>query len=103
MNIPYATKTTAFLSGTTLALMLSSGEHLSGPISILLNVTGAIWFPVSIVVFVHGKQTIEYKIQSLRGERPYIDIPKDIPPRAIVWFSSTLFTAWALSLLFQMG
>lgn len=102
MKIPYATKTTALLSGVTLAIMLSSGEHLDGPFSVLLSVTGAIWFPVSIAVFVHGKQTIEYKIQSLRGERPYIDIPKDITPRAIIWFSSTLFTAWALSLLFEL-
>lgn len=103
MKLPYASNTTALLSGITLALMLSTGEYLHGPLSALLSITGAIWFPVSIVVFVHGKQTIEYKIQSLRGERPYSDIPKDITPRAIIWFSSTLVTAWALSLLYQQG
>jgi len=103
MKMPYATKTTALISGITLALMLSTGEHLHGPLSAVLSVTGAIWFPVSIVVFVHGRQTIDYKIQSIRGERPYSDIPKDITPRALVWFSSTLFTAWALSLWFKQG
>ncbi|MBJ6799314.1 hypothetical protein [Geomonas propionica] len=101
MKIPYATKTTSLLSGMTLALMLSTGEHLTGPLSAVLTLTGAIWFPVSIAVFVHGKQTIEYKIQSLRGERPYLDIPKDITPRALIWFSSTLATAWLLSLIYQ--
>lgn len=100
MKIPYATKTTAFLSGITLALMLSTGEHLHGPVGALFTITGALWFPVSIAVFVHGRQSIELKIQSLRGERPYIDIPKDITPRALVWFTSTLATAWALSLWF---
>lgn len=103
MKLPYATKTTALLSGITLALMLSTGEHLRGPLSALFSITGAIWFPISIVVFVHGKQTIEYKIESLRGERPYSDIPKDITPRALVWFFSTLVTAWALSLLYKQG
>ncbi|GFO64435.1 hypothetical protein M1B72_13410 [Geomonas paludis] len=101
MKIPYATKTSSLLSGMTLALMLSTGEHLTGPVSALCTITGAIWFPVSIAVFVHGKQSIEYKIQSLRGERPYIDIPKDITPRALVWFCSTLATAWLLSLFYQ--
>lgn len=103
MKLPYATKTTALLSGVTLALMLSTGEYLHGPLSALLSITGAIWFPVSIIIFVHGKQTIEFKIQSIRGERPYTDIPKDITPRAIIWFSSTLATAWALSLWFKQG
>ena len=103
MKMPYATKTTALMSGITLALMLSTGEHLRGPLSALLSISGAIWFPVSIIVFVHGRQTIAYKIQSLRGERPYSDIPKDITPRALVWFSSTLVTAWALSLWFKQG
>jgi len=101
MQIPYATKTTALVSGMTLALMLSTGEHLHGPLSALFTITGAVWFPVSIAVFVHGKQSIEYKIQSLRGERPYIDVPKDITPRALVWFSATLATAWVLSLWYQ--
>ncbi len=103
MKLPYATKTTAMMSGMSLAVMLSTGEHLTGPLSALCSITGAIWFPVSIAVFVHGKQTIEYKIQSLRGERPYIDIPKDITPRALIWFSSTLATAWALSRWFEQG
>ncbi|WP_136513025.1 hypothetical protein [Geomonas edaphica] len=103
MKIPYATKTTALVSGVTLALLLSMGEHLKGPLSALLTLSGALWFPISIAVFVHGKQTIEYRIQSLRGERPYLDIPKDITPRAIIWFSSTLATAWMLSLLYQQG
>jgi len=103
MKIPYATKTTALISGMLLALMLSTGEQLRGPLSAILSITGAIWFPVSIVVFVHGKQTIDYKIESLRGERPYSDIPKDITPRALIWFSSTLATAWALSLWFKQG
>lgn len=103
MKIPYATKTSALFSGILLALMLSTGEHLHGPISAVFSITGAIWFPVSIAVFVHGKQTIEYKIQSMRGERPYIDIPKDITPRALIWFASTLATAWILTLWYKQG
>lgn len=103
MKIPYASNTTALISGIILALMLSTGEHLHGPLSALLNLSGAVWFPVSIAVFVHGKQTIEYKIQSIRGERPYTDIPKDITPRAIIWFSSTIATAWAMSLWFKQN
>lgn len=98
MRIPYATKITASVSGITLALMLSTGQYVGGWASIVLNVTGAIWFPVSIAVFVHGRQTIDYKIECIRGKRPYSDIPKDITPRAVVWFCSTLVTAWGLSL-----
>jgi hypothetical protein len=97
MKMPYATKTTACLSGLALAIMLSAAEYLGGWSYILLNVTGAVWFPVSIAVFVHGRQSIDYKIEALRGQRPFTDIPKDITPRAIVWFSSTLVAAWALS------
>lgn len=99
MKIPYATKTTALTSGIVLALMLSAGQHLRGAAGALFTLCGAVWFPVSIAVFVHGKQTIEYKIQFLRGERSPFDIPKDITPRAVIWFSSTLATAWMLSLL----
>lgn len=101
MKMPYATKTTASISGITLALMLSTSQFVDGWSHILLSVTGAIWFPVSIVVFVHGRQTIDYKIESIRGMRPATDIPKDITPRALVWFCSTFVTAWALSLLFK--
>lgn len=103
MNIPYASKTTALMSGVILAVMLSTGEHLTGPVSALFSITGALWFPISIAVFVHGRQTIEYRIQSLRGERPYLDIPKDITPRAIIWFTSTMATAYALSIWYKQG
>ena len=103
MNIPYATKTSACVSGLILAVMLSAAEYLGGWSYILLNVTGALWFPVSIAVFVHGRQTIDYKIEALRGHRPFTDIPKDITPRAIVWFSTTLVTAWALSHIWVKG
>ena len=98
MKIPYATKTSASVAGIILALMLSAADYIGGWSYILLNITGVIWFPVSIVVFVHGRQTIDYKIEALRGLRPLTDIPKDITPRAIIWFCSTLVTAWGLSL-----
>ena len=98
MKIPYATKTTASISGVILALLLSGGTYLGGLYDVLFSITGVIWFPVSIAVFVHGKQTIHYKIEALKGLRPHTDIPKDIFPRALIWFGSTLLTAWALSL-----
>jgi hypothetical protein len=97
MNLPYATKTTALLSGVTLALILSASERIDGSLHIILTMIGVIWFPVSIVVFVHGKQTIEYKIEAILGKRPALDIPKDITPRALVWFCSTIVAAWAFS------
>jgi hypothetical protein len=98
MKLPYATKTSAFISGITLALILSAGQYVGGWWHIILSLTGAIWFPVSIVVFVHGKQTIEYKIEAIMGKRPHLDIPKDITPRAIIWFCTTLVCAWGFSL-----
>jgi hypothetical protein len=97
MRMPYATKTTAFLSGIVLALILSAGERVDGWSCIFLNVTGALWFPVSIAVFVHGRQSIDLKIEAILGKRPFTDVPKDITPRAIVWFSSVVATAWGLS------
>jgi len=96
--MPYATKTSAFFSGFILAIMLSAGDYLGGWPYLVLNLTGAIWFPVSIVVFVHGRQTVDYKIEAISGRRPFTDIPKDITPRALIWFSSTMATAYALSL-----
>ena len=101
MKMPYATKTTALVSGVTLALMLSTSQYVGGWSHILLSITGAIWFPVSIVVFVHGRQTIDIKMESIRGMRPHTDVPKDITPRAVIWFCSTMVTAWALSLFFR--
>jgi hypothetical protein len=98
MNLPYATKTSACISGITLALCLTGGEYIQGASGVLLSITGVIWFPVSIAVFVHGRQTIDYKIEALRGQRPHTDVPKDLTPRAITWFCSVLATAWAFSL-----
>jgi hypothetical protein len=97
MKLPYATKISAAISGIILAVILSAGSYLDGGFGILLSISGAIWFPVSIAVFVHGKQTIDYKIEAIRGLRPHTDVPKDITPRALIWFCSTLVTAWALS------
>ncbi|HBG06370.1 MAG: hypothetical protein A2075_13225 [Geobacteraceae bacterium GWC2_58_44] len=97
MKMPYATKTSALLSGITLALVLSAAEYLGGWSYIILSLSGAIWFPVSIVVFVHGRQSIDYKFEAIAGKRPFTDVPKEITPRAVIWFSSTLVTAWALS------
>jgi len=97
MRMPYATKTSALLSGIVLALILSAGERFDGWSCIFLNLTGALWFPVSIAVFVHGRQSIDLKIEALLGKRPFTDVPKDITPRAIIWFSSVLVTAWGIS------
>lgn len=98
MRMPYATKTSAFLSGFALAVILSTADYLGGWPDFVLSLTGALWFPVSIAVFVHGRQSIDYRIEAMMGKRPHTDVPKDITPRAIIWFSTTLATAWALSL-----
>ena len=101
MQMPYATKITASLSGISLGLILSAGEHVGGYTKIILTVVGILWFPISIAVFVHGKQTIELKIESMLGKRSAMDVPKDLTPRAAIWFISTLATAWCLSLWFK--
>lgn len=101
MRMPYATKTSALISGIILALILSAGNYSDGWSCLFLNLTGMIWFPVSIAVFVHGRQTIDLKIEAILGKRPFTDVPKDITPRAAIWFCSTLATAWALSHWFK--
>lgn len=98
MRLPYATKTSAFFSGIVLAIMLSAGEYFGGWLYLILNLTGALWFPVSIAIFVHGRQEIDYRIEALSGRRSHYDFPREMTPRALIWFCTTLVAAWALSL-----
>jgi hypothetical protein len=97
MRLGNATKTSASVSGIALAVFLTAADYYGGAIGMLLRLTGALWLPVSLIAFVHGKQSIVYEMEARLGKREYIDVAKDITPRALLWFVSILFTAWLLT------
>jgi hypothetical protein len=101
MKMPVATKNTAAISGTTVGIILMTGENTTGVIHIILISLGTLWLIISSILFVMGRRPLEMNIGWMQGKQSFFAAQKDTTPRALIWFVSVVLTIFLFNLIIK--
>ena len=84
LKLPQATHLSAAISGFSLTFIMGTGEIIGGNAHIVLGVLGTIWFIVSSLFFVAGRDSLDW----INGKRSYWQVFFTTSLRGVTWFCS---------------
>ena len=84
MNLPQATHLSAAISGFSLTFIIGIGEIIGGNTHIVLGIIGTIWFVVSSILYVAGRDSWDW----INGKRTYWQVFFTTSLRGATWFCS---------------
>lgn len=86
LNLPQATHLSAAISGFSVTLIVGIGEILGGGTHVILGVVGTIWFIVSSILFVAGRDSLDW----FSGKRTYWQVSLTTSLRVVTWFCAVV-------------